>query len=376
MTSSTASALGSVLSGALSDSATTKGANVADLTITHNYNDGTLLTGSSRGDGVLDLLRAPELRRCGWRWMPSIRSIGIHASRFHTAKLWAIDATAAALRAAGHTVTLELDTSAGDRGEALEVLAENDQRRAERLEERAAGAHEEAQQRWDAFEQIADMIPTGQPILVGHHSERRHRRDIEKMQTNLRKAAETWSYARELERRAGAVRDLERLMRRPGYLDRKIAEATKTIKQATERLERGVMGWCYRCTECRAVMNAEGFAETRTYSHREPTTCTATTGREHYGWLPISDLARAQNAADLEQAEADRRFYAETRDRMIAEGELSNYSRATIKPGDRVRVRGRWSTVVRVNPKTVAVETGYSWTDKIPYGEIVGHEPA
>lgn len=50
--------------------------------------------------------------------------------------------------------------------------------RADRLDDwstthdaKAAGAER-------TFRQIADMIPVGQPVLVGHHSERRHRRDI------------------------------------------------------------------------------------------------------------------------------------------------------------------------------------------------------
>jgi hypothetical protein len=39
-------------------------------------------------------------------------------------------------------------------------------------------------------EAIADMIPLGQPILVGHHSERRHRNDLEKIHSNFDKARE------------------------------------------------------------------------------------------------------------------------------------------------------------------------------------------
>ncbi len=37
----------------------------------------------------------------------------------------------------------------------------------------------------NAYHAIAGMIPPGQPILVGHHSERRHRRDIARMDGNI-----------------------------------------------------------------------------------------------------------------------------------------------------------------------------------------------
>ncbi len=40
----------------------------------------------------------------------------------------------------------------------------------------------------NAYQSIARMIPPGQPILVGHHSERRHRRDIARMDSNIKAA--------------------------------------------------------------------------------------------------------------------------------------------------------------------------------------------
>ncbi|MEJ7829622.1 MAG: DUF3560 domain-containing protein [Segetibacter sp.] len=43
---------------------------------------------------------------------------------------------------------------------------------------------------FDAAHQISSFIPFGQPILVGHHSEKRHRRDLEKIDNGMRKAVE------------------------------------------------------------------------------------------------------------------------------------------------------------------------------------------
>jgi len=68
-------------------------------------------------------------------------------------------------------------------------------KRAERLSAASEGAHASAQQ-------IADRIPMGQPILVGHHSERRHRRDIDRIQHGFSKAFELEKQAEELRRRA------------------------------------------------------------------------------------------------------------------------------------------------------------------------------
>ena len=62
--------------------------------------------------------------------------------------------------------------------------------RVERYEERAARAQAESDAASKAAHDILSHIPPGQPILVGHHSERRHRRDLEKSDRNMRKSVE------------------------------------------------------------------------------------------------------------------------------------------------------------------------------------------
>lgn len=73
--------------------------------------------------------------------------------------------------------------------------------RRDRLEERqanredaygrlAAKHSQESDRRYQSAHSISSMIPLGQPILVGHHSEDRHRRDIERIDNNMRKSIE------------------------------------------------------------------------------------------------------------------------------------------------------------------------------------------
>ncbi len=69
--------------------------------------------------------------------------------------------------------------------------------REKRNEERAARyrvlsekARERSAQAFQGADAISGMIPMGQPILIGHHSERRHRRDIERIDSRLRKGFE------------------------------------------------------------------------------------------------------------------------------------------------------------------------------------------
>ena len=84
----------------------------------------------------------------------------------------------------------------------------NHQERARSKAERLSGYAGNAQRRSNEFWKKSDMseeatgIPFGQPILVGHHSESRHRRTIEKADNAMRKSVEESGKAEEYERRA------------------------------------------------------------------------------------------------------------------------------------------------------------------------------
>jgi hypothetical protein len=57
-------------------------------------------------------------------------------------------------------------------------------------EEWAAKAAARSDARFGAATALADQIPLGQPILVGHHSERHARRDAERIRNNMTKGVE------------------------------------------------------------------------------------------------------------------------------------------------------------------------------------------
>lgn len=76
--------------------------------------------------------------------------------------------------------------------------------RRDRLEKRAVRLKSESSQRFANADRMADMM-NGQPILIGHHSEKRHRRDIRRMENNMRKGCELAKEADDTARRAAAV---------------------------------------------------------------------------------------------------------------------------------------------------------------------------
>jgi phospholipid N-methyltransferase len=83
--------------------------------------------------------------------------------------------------------------------------------RAEELADRFEGYREnrtaDAAAARTAVDRITDGIPLGQPILVGHHSEKRARKDAERIENGMRRAIRMWDTAEYWKRRAaGAIR--------------------------------------------------------------------------------------------------------------------------------------------------------------------------
>lgn len=72
----------------------------------------------------------------------------------------------------------------------------------ERYAERALKARQESAAAFGSAHRIMDGIPMGQPVLVGHHSEKRHRNDLERIDRGLRKGTEAAERATYLDHKA------------------------------------------------------------------------------------------------------------------------------------------------------------------------------
>lgn len=77
--------------------------------------------------------------------------------------------------------------------------------RAERLRSWADKRAEKAEASFSQAESISDRIPMGQPILVGHHSERRHRRDLDRIDSGMRRGFEHERKAENMRSRAEGI---------------------------------------------------------------------------------------------------------------------------------------------------------------------------
>lgn len=309
------------------------------LNIVHTHEEGTLITGTARGDGSGDILK-----RTGWRWGRSIGAWYVPHSRDRNAKLHVVDPARDALEAAGFIVTADIDNTARSAAEVEAAKAERAEHRADALAAKAERKAAAAEQAASTAHAAVDRLPWGgEPVKIGHHSEGRHRRDIGRAHATMGKSvaagaeADTAAARAAIAARATAAR-----------------HAPVTVGNRIEKLK----------------------AEVRSHQ-RTLNGYTRAQGSPYQEEVPPATGAMAEQARSLLAVAADHLAYWESvRESQISEGIVKDIGPDTVKAGDTVHTWGGWRKVRRVNKKSVSVESGYSWTDRVPWHEIRDHSSA
>jgi phospholipid N-methyltransferase len=110
----------------------------------------------------------------------------------------------------------------GEIGDEDTSLCDRAEERAERFEGYSDKRAHDAQAARAAVDRIADGIPMGQPILVGHHSERHARKDAERIENGMRKTIRMWETSKYWERRAAGALHHAKYKELPGVRQRRI----------------------------------------------------------------------------------------------------------------------------------------------------------
>lgn len=213
--------------------------------------------------------------------------------------------------------------------EQIDSKIARDLAKAARYQGYAANAEARAKSRGETADKIMSFIPPGQPILVGHHSERRHRRDIERISNNIKKSVEERDKAEYLRGRAFDLSCSGEELEKRRYVGNRIKDAQKSLR-ALER-------WAHESL-----------------------------GRSNQEDLQLR-ISQAREKLNFWQ---DR--LAEINAKMSEDGEAVG-SPETINIGDHVYYKGSWMPVVRVNKRTVTVShwlnvPSFKW--KIEYTKI------
>jgi hypothetical protein len=106
---------------------------------------------------------------------------------------------------------------------------ERQTKRKERLEAKAEEAETESTRQWEHSREITDHIPLGQPILIGHHSEKRHRRDLERSDSAMRRSVEATKKAEYYRNKARSIGH--------GGISSDDPDATTKLEEKLSRLE-------------------------------------------------------------------------------------------------------------------------------------------
>ncbi len=306
--------------------------------------DGTTADGTTRGDTA-----GPILKRAGGFMWSRNAGTWVHNRTWHygTRDL-KTRAAVAALEAAGipceliradlaPTVATADDVAAREAGNAAWAV-----RRAERLEDLAERRAATADAGFARAREMSSIIPLGQPILIGHHSERGDRNYRARIDRTETRALEAHREAEDAQRRADAA-----------ARSQAARESLPTTLRRIERLE----------AERRDVtrrLNGEG-------SH----------GRRYMddGTVRENVAASGEYAARLEvratELDAELTYWRGHVATLEAAGERV-WTRADFAPGDWALVRGnRWMPVVKANPKNLKLQSDLMpWPLDYPYGDV------
>ena len=184
-------------------------------TATYSPEDNKLRVTPRDPNSRLDAETYKRVRAAGFAWAPR--------QRIFVAPMWTPER---------EDVALELCGEIGDEDTSLVERAEE---RAERFEAYGDRREADAERAHAAVAEIAGNIPAGQPILVGHHSARRARRDAERIEAGLKRAVSLWETSKYWERRAAGAVKAAKYKERPDVRHRRI----RGLEADRRRIDKG-----------------------------------------------------------------------------------------------------------------------------------------
>lgn len=201
--------------------------------------------------------------------------------------------------------------------------------RIERFSCYAENAEMRSHRAFNTAQSISSMIPMGQPVLIGHHSEKRHRNDLNRIENGMQKGVEESKKAEHYNYKIISLDyEVNRTRESRMYIGNRIEDATKELSNLDRRKE----------------------------SNHDP-------------------KYRAQLDRRTQQA-VEKLEYWQAKMRALESKVLENggqiASAQTIKVGDEIYYSG-WLPVVRVNRKTVTISNWLgvpTFNHKIEYTRI------
>lgn len=164
-----------------------------------------------------------RVKELGFKWAPK--------QGFFVAPMWTPQR---------NDILLEL---CGEIGDEDKSLVERSEERAERFEGYQENRAKDAERAHTGVSAITDNIPFGQPILIGHHSEKHARKDAQRIESGMRKAVKMWETSEYWARRAQGALNHAKYKELPEVRARRIKglEADKRKQERTKKEAEGFL---------------------------------------------------------------------------------------------------------------------------------------
>lgn len=237
------------------------------------------------------------------------------------------------------------------------------------------------------------MIPPGQPILVGHHSERRARRDAQRIENGMKRAVMLFERAEYWEERARSALLHAKYKERPDVRWRRIKKieadlrkAEKTIAQSqkyltmwrAESLDLNMAKLISSHDHISACFPLDTYPRPAEKSQYE--------GSRSLWSALDDDIITTEQAREIaircheRQIQHQQRWVNHYQNRLIYERAMLDESGGVVtrtqdfEPGGQVFSRGEWLTIIRVNKSNGAVSSvttpnysflGYAGADRM-----------
>lgn len=260
---------------------------------------------------------------------------------------------------------LELCGEIGDEDISLVDRAEQ---RADRFTDYSASRAQDADAAHRTVDAIAQRFEGGQPILVGHHSERRARKDAERIETGMRKAIQMWETSKYWTARAAGAIHNAKYKQRPDVRARRI----KTI-------EAEIRSYRARFTPAdnppQVIMQSRWDAPAD--APTEPHTWCAPRGGRGGSWVPVASLPTLETYYSRWITHCENRLAYE-RAMLEADGGTETDKKGPEKGGACkcwASPRGGWSYIHKVNKVSVTVfdnwgNGGENFTRTMPFDKL------
>ncbi len=205
-------------------------------------------------------------------------------------------------------------------------LVERAEAKAERLEDLSDRRRAEATAVNASVDQIAERFAGGQPILVGHHSERKAGKDAERIQSGMRKVVRLWDEAAYWQSRAKGALRLAKYKERPDVRARRIKGLESDLRRQEKNLKVARASLAFWQRDDLTLEQAKHFTN---YYDRGP--IRLADGTEHWSAWGALDAGKATADEVRAQRREQHAAYIPTCERWVAHFEHRlSYERAML----------------------------------------------